>query len=288
MKLPIKLRRLQTPLIIVSAVVAGCLAVHGMREHIAEQLALETRKLNPKQEWMEVLVAKSDLLAGDSVHERTVALRRIPREYLPAQAIAADRFDSLAGRKLAIGLKAGDPLLESMVEQRESAIFSSQLRPGVRALSIAVDEINSFAGMLQPGDRIDLQLSVKPSLLGALNTAQEITTPLLDNILVLATGRQARMQGTEAGGRSFSSMTVEVSPEQAQRLIVAQRSGRITALLRPRDDQAPTESKSMDLARLLQWSTPVAASLPRAGPEIIVGGRGSLTLQTGGQHVLAK
>jgi pilus assembly protein CpaB len=284
LKLPFKLARLQTPMIIVSALAAGCLAVFGMREHIAEQLALESRKQNPKQDFVEALVAKNDLHIGDSVHERTIAVRRIPREYLPAQAIAVTRFETLSGRKLAIGLRAGDPLFESMLEQREAATFSSQLRAGVRALSVAVDEINSIAGMLQPGDRIDLHLSVKPNLATPTALSQEITTPLMADVRVLATGKQHRMQGHDNSLRNFSTITVEVSPEQAQRLIVAQRNGRITALLRPRDDTTQIETKAMDLAQVLQWPSPTVLAIPRPGPEIIVGGRGTLINQTGGQH----
>ena len=285
MKIPAKYQRLQTPLIVAFALGAGCLAVIGMREYISEQLVLESRRLNPKQDWVEVLVAKNDLVVGDSIHEKTIAIRRVPKEFLPGQALPANRFESLAGRKLNTMLKSGDALQEAMLEQRESPVFSSQLRPGVRALSIAVDEINSIAGMLQPGDRIDLHWSVKPPPFAGVPQGHEVTTPLLDDVKVLATGKQVRMHSADINNRNFTTITVEVSPEQAQRLILAQRSGRVTALLRPRDDRGPVESAAMDLSRLLQLRTPAALPVAKTGPEIIVGGRGALTTQTGVQHV---
>lgn len=283
----IQWRNLQTPLFVLVALGAGALSVTGMRGYISAQLAREAAKSTPPA-MIELLVAKSDLPVGATLNQKSLALRLMPREFAPAQALSVSGFDGLVGRKLAMPVKAGDAVLEAMLEAHETPVFSSQLQTGARALSIVVDEVNSISGMLQPGDRIDLQLSVKPSWpqaagasgnyagnpAGAL--ASEITTGLMADVRVLATGRQVRLQGSEAAARSFSSITVEVSPEQAQRLIVAQRSGRITALLRPRDDRSQVETKSLDLAGLLQVRTPSAAPAPRPALEIIVGGKGAI------------
>ena len=161
-------------------------------------------------------------------------------------------------------------------------MFSSRVKPGIRALTISVDEINSISGMLQPGDRIDLLLTARPpSANGRGEAEHDATVPLLQNLLVMATGRQVRPGADENGdARSFSSVTVEVTPSQAQRLIVAQRAGRLTAVLRNPDDGMPMDAAAVDLRSLFpQPARPAVA--PRKvvarqdrRPQMIVGGMG--------------
>ena len=161
-------------------------------------------------------------------------------------------------------------------------MFSSRVKPGIRALTISVDEINSISGMLQPGDRIDLLLTARPpSASGHGEAEHDATVPLLQNLLVMATGRQVRPGANDNGDdRSFSSVTVEVTPSQAQRLIVAQRAGRLTAVLRNPDDGMPMDAAAVDLRSLFpQPARPAVA--PRKvvarqdrRPQMIVGGMG--------------
>jgi pilus assembly protein CpaB len=100
----------------------------------------------------------------------------------------------------------------------------------------------------------------------------------MQDVAVLATGRQVRAGGDDGSGtRHFTAITVEVSPEQAQRLIVAQRTGKLTAMLRHPDDRQPLGSRVLDLNALLGIVPPAATAASAApGPEIIVGGRGAL------------
>jgi hypothetical protein len=97
--------------------------------------------------------------------------------------------------------------------------------------------------------------------------------PLFQSLLVLATGRQVRAGVDERGStRSFSTVTVEVEPEHAQRLVVAQRAGKLTAVLRNPDDLQRMARKPMDVRQLLEL--PSAAAAPRTSPQLIVGGLG--------------
>ena len=258
------------------AAAMGTLAVVSTRSYIASQLALESQRLRPSVELVDVLVAKVELNAGQSVSERTVAIRKYPSEFVPARVLTPDRFASLNGRKIKESLNAGEPLTEASFDQVPTSAFSGQLRAGVRALTIAVDEINSLSGLLQPGDRIDLQLSVRPPVAQGQSPGAEITAPLMQDVVILATGRQSRASIEDAPTRGFSTITIEVTPEQAQRLIVAQRNGRITALLRSRDDHQQTTQAGLDLPALLGYTARPMARQTASGPEIIVGGKGPI------------
>lgn len=156
-------------------------------------------------------------------------------------------------------------------------------------MSIAVDEVNSVSGMLQPGDRIDLLFSVRPPGAAGLPVGGEITTTLMQDLSVLATGRQVRPGVDETNpGRYFTTITVEVTPEQAQRLIVAQRAGKLTAMLRHPDDRQPVGQRLHDVKSLLGLSTEAPLPAVRTGPEVIVGGRGTLTPPLAAAEALAR
>jgi pilus assembly protein CpaB len=145
--------------------------------------------------------------------------------------------------------------------------------------------------MLQPGDRVDLLLSVKPPTAPTLNSqgtavplpsmppTPEVTAPLMQDVQILATGKQVRPgQGEGSQARAFTTITIEVSPVAAQRLVVAQRSGKLTALLRNPGDRTPLAQQPLDIYGLLQISPHRAqsAQVSQTQPEVIVGGKGAL------------
>lgn len=264
-------------LLFAAALGLGGLAAFGARGYLSEQLAIERERLLPRQPMTQVVVAKRDLARGEAVSADTMAVREMPSDYLPSGAVPPDRFDTVAGATLVQPMRAGEPLQQSAVAAPDGGAFSARLRNGVRALTISVDEVNSLSGMLQPGDRIDLMLSVR--LPGGSGTPmpQEITRALLQDVRVLATGRQMRPGGDERQpGRSYTAITIEVTPEQAQRMVVAQRSGKITALLRSPGDREPVAQRPMDVYRLLDLKPAEAAPPAAQPPELIVGGQGAL------------
>src|SRR5690606_30674432 len=120
---------------------------------------------------------------------------------------------------------------------RADPSLSARLTEGRRAVTMPVDEINSLSGMLQPGDLIDLYVSFE-------HRRRRVTAPLLQGVLVLATGprtfadgeRSQQAPGAGAGG--YSAITLDTSPEDAVKLVAARQAGTITAMLRhPRDSR---------------------------------------------------
>jgi pilus assembly protein CpaB len=275
-------RARRTAWMALGALAFGAMAVLGARNYIGDRVALEKARLQPRHEMVELVVAKRDLRRGDVVGPESMAVRSVPREYAPGAAVVPGRFDALSGSKLLVPMKAGEPLLPNAVASVESAAISSRLRPGIRAMTIAVDEVNSLSGMLQPGDRIDLMLSVRPPAVAGI-AQPEVTRTVMQGVAVMATGRQARASlGDEpVTGRSYTSITVEVDPDQAQRLVVAQRSGKLTAVLRNPEDHRLVVEKRLDVNMLLGIPAPQAAAPSRSGPEVIVGGRGSVSPSPG-------
>jgi pilus assembly protein CpaB len=269
-------------LLLGGAISLGAIAAVGTRSWIGEQLAAERERLQPRQVMVPIVVARKDLPRGEVVDPAAFAVREVPRDYLAPGAIAPDRFESFAGAKLSVPLRAGEPLLQTLLEGADPGSFAARVSAGVRAFTVMVDEVNSLSGMLQPGDRIDLLLSARPPATASAPQPVEVTRTLLQGIRVLATGRQVRPGSDEPrAGRGYGAITVEVSPEQAQRLVVAQRIGRLTAMLRNPEDRAPVSAAPIDAWGLLGLAAPLAPPGPEArmaphATELIVGGQGSL------------
>jgi pilus assembly protein CpaB len=282
--------------LLVAACGFGVLAIFAAKNYLNQQLAIEKARLQPKQAMVEVVVSKGELAKGSYIDQSNMAVRSIPKEYLVSGSISPERFESYLGSKISVAMRTGEPLIHQAIEGADVTTFSSKVKAGIRAMTIMVDEVNSVSGMLQPGDRIDLLLSVKPPVNTNLSNpslpslqAPEMTATLMQDVPVLATGKQVRPgQGDSPQARTFTTVTIEASPEAAQRLVVAQRSGKLTALLRNPGDHSPLTQGPLDIYGLLQIPisrTPIQQVL--AAPEIIVGGKGVLpqALTTGQKDV---
>lgn len=253
-------------LMLAVAMLAGGLAAWAAQHHI-RTLAAQI-EAGARQPTRQVVVAASDLPAGSRLVFEAVAVRDIPLEWLPAEALLPEAFEAVQGALLEKALRRGEPVLLTYLEQSRPLPFSAQLAAGRRAVTIPVDDINSLSGMLAPGDIIDLYVSFE-------HQRRRVTAPLLQGVRVLATGRQygstEAMDGYTAG---FATLTLDASPQEAVKLVAARQQGTISAMLRHAgDDPGPALGASGDLATLLGMADEPAAP-PREVP-VIFGDRGT-------------
>ncbi|WP_427185078.1 Flp pilus assembly protein CpaB [Bordetella bronchialis] len=250
-------------------VVAGLLAAWAARQHIQgriEQIEAQARVATVSR-----LVAAYDLEAGTRLDEAYVAVRDIPREWAPSDALAPEDFAAYTHSVLAHPLRRGDPIQRAHVAPEKAAPLSSRVPAGRRAITIPVDDINSLSGMLQAGDLLDLYVSFE-------HGRRQITAPLLQGVLVLATGREG--EGDEAAAGAFSTITLDAGPEDAVKLVAARQAGRITAILRHHQDAATHAVAAQgDLAALLGIDAPGDAP-PRSVP-VLYGDRLHLDANAG-------
>jgi pilus assembly protein CpaB len=252
----------KTWIILGVALAIGGLAAFAASRFLNTQVAaIEARA---KGKTTMVVVAKVDIARGVKLDNRNVAVRSIPTEYAHSVAITPDDFPRIDGQALAYPVKAGEMILWGLMETQKAPSFSARVEAGHRAMTVPVDEINSISGMLEPGDMIDLIATVDQN-------GKKLTFPLLQRVHVLATGQRA---GDDVVGdrRTFSTVTIDTTPAQAQNLIVARDIGKLTALLRnPQDDQ-PIGADVNDLASLLgMQKKPGGGGQARRGVPVIYG-----------------
>lgn len=230
-----------------AALLLGGCGVYLANNYIQDEIATQKAALKGTQKTVQVVVPKRDLPRGVRVLAEDLAIRDVPAEYVHANAVTNASYQVAEGQRLSFDAEQGKPLLWAHLESGKVPTFSGRVPDGMRALTFPVDQINSISGFLQPGDKIDLLLTYKPN-------RDETTAPLLEHVLVLATGTRTvvdkGLDGSEVH-RNYNTVTVQVSPDDAQRIVLAQETGKLTAVLRHPDDLNQLSKRPMTVARLL-------------------------------------
>jgi pilus assembly protein CpaB len=194
-----------------------------------------------------VLVAASDIPVATTLTEGLLAVRDLPTAYVESRHIRASDLKKVIGQRITDGLKANEALLSTDVAKfSERKQLSGLIANGMRALSID-GRAADFDGLLRPGDRVDILLSIGSNDLGGS------TLTLLQNILVLSVG--GTTERNDPNARTYSrgaTVTVSSTLEQAQILTEALRRGKLTLTLRNTDDitlvEGITETSGKDLS----------------------------------------
>jgi len=248
MKLALKLPQLNRNfLLVVGGLALVGVAWAGFQNLLHAQMAKIDAEARGAHQMVKVVVAGRDLARGEPIGTERFQIREIPAEYLHAAAIRPERFNEFVGQRLGAPLKAGEPLLDLHLES-SVAVFSATLPKGNRALTTEVDEVNSISGMLRPSDHIDLIVTARPS---NGNGGPEVTFPLMSNVEVLATGQVTRKRDASSQARTYTTITLSVSPQDADRIVVAKNSGKLTAVLRHPDDNRPNSTAALSIDDML-------------------------------------
>jgi len=198
---------------------------------------------------VDVLVAAQDLPAGRRIERHDLAVRSIPQAYVHGSALRRGEEEQIIGRLTAEKVGQGQPVLWSDLELTRAASkrISTALQKGQRAITISATMESSHAGMLRPGDHIDIIANIrKPSADGKGGQGEQVTATLMQNIPVLALGtmQSAReaASAAEHGGLKVATLTLSVDPEEAELLVFAMAHASLTFALRPIDDLDPIDS----------------------------------------------
>ncbi|MDE2442291.1 MAG: Flp pilus assembly protein CpaB [Betaproteobacteria bacterium] len=248
----------KTWIVMGTALGIGLVAALLARSYLSSRLAeIEARARGAT---VNLIVAKRELRKGELITEETVAIRPVPQDYAHSQALSPEQFDRVAGQAVAYPMKSGEMLLWSMVEGKRVPTFSTRVGAGRRALTVPVDEINSISGLLEPGDTIDLIASIEQK-------GRKQSFLLQQGIQVLATGQRSVDDPKSGERRTYSTVTLDTTPAQAQTIISARDAGKLTAMLRnPEDKQALITGEAA--ANFMRLAIGQSAEIP-----VLYGGR---------------
>lgn len=194
-----------------------------------------------------VVVAARDISAGEKLGADNLKLVDWPRS--SSIRGAASSVALLDGRVTSQTLTAGEPILDQRLSPQGSrAGLNAIITPGRRAMTVKVNEVVGVAGFALPGNFVDILVTVNH------NNSPPISRIVLERIPVLAVAQDHSIKD-ETKPKVVSAVTLEVTPDQAERLDLARSVGSLSMVLRNQTDSAPTSSKGAVIADILNGSS---------------------------------
>jgi pilus assembly protein CpaB len=193
-----------------------------------------------------VAVAAHNLPTGSRITESDVKLVAWPaRNPLPG---AFSEVKPILDRGLVAAVGENEPITETKLAPIGSgAGLPPSIPPGMRAMSVKVDEVIGVAGFVVPGTRVDLVVTLR----GSGQAQESMSRTVASNVLVLTAGTKFDQEQAKDGKAQPSSVvTLAVSPSDAERIALASSEGKISLSLRNPLDVTPTETAGVHVAAL--------------------------------------
>ncbi|QDU54899.1 Flp pilus assembly protein CpaB [Aeoliella mucimassa] len=197
-----------------------------------------------------IYVATVNINLNDPIDESMVTLQEWPKDKVPQGAIRT--LEELENRRPKANIIQGEPILEAkLLAQGEVNDPISGIPPGMRLKTISVDAQKSAAGLLSPGDRVDIQLFINRNPGQGFATAR--TRIILQNIRIYAVDQTVvRASEDDGEGRNIAkTVSLLLTPSQANKVALAEQIGELNLIPRSPNDEAITEEIEQDVAELL-------------------------------------
>ena len=250
---------------LLAAITFGLIAAVSVKQYLLSAKTFENN-LN------DVVVAKVDIPVGSRLIAEQLTIAQFPANVTPEGAISTID-DKLVGRVVLTSLSPRDPVTESKLAQVGAAGgLSSMIPEGYRAMTVAVNEVVGVSGFIMPGTLVDIVVVITPPK-GA-NNGEMISKIVLQNIKVLASGQNIdKPKNDREVERSIRAVTLQVTPEQAEKLALASSEGKLQLVMRNSVDQADEQTAGANKQSLLSGERamiapdPGANTAPKAAPQ---------------------
>ena len=240
---------------LIGAIVLGLLAVFVMRFYIGSGSTPSANAVAVAPRTTDVVVATEALTTGAKIDPAKFRVVAFPNEAVPP-----DSFRTIAAvgqaRVLAQPLDINEPLtLKKLSGPGGGAGISMKIAPNMRAATIRVSDVLGVGGFVFPGEHVDLVITFAPQ-----GQSLPTTSLLAQDIRVIAVNQDANLNKDKA--EVVQSVTIEVTPELAQKLALASQVGTVSLTLRNPDDQAATRVRTIAVSDLHDGHV----ATPTAGP----------------------
>lgn len=234
------------------AVVAAAIVFNVIKQ--SQQQIKEAQK--PK-DTVPVVVAVRDLYMGLPISPDDVVVRNVIPEMVPSEPTFGD-LEKVLGRTPRERILANEPIREERLASANAGVgLNAIVTPGKRAMTIATDTETAVAGLLNAGNFVDVIVTIKPEDPTAIG-AKFVAETILQEIKVLAVGsnlggnaakeaeaKDAKKKKSDTTKKMKPSITVEVTPEEAEKLALAQSRGDIHVVLRSDIDILQIDSQGL-------------------------------------------
>jgi pilus assembly protein CpaB len=242
---------------VIVAVFFGLLAAYGVYSFLRRQ-QVETEAL--KRATQEIVVAAKEIPPGAKITPDMVRLAPYPKGSVPSGSVSSP--EKVVGRVAKVNAVSGEPLLESKLTTEGTAL-TVLLTPGNRAIAVRVDEIVGVSGFIAPNDRVGVIATVTPPGNGGGDKVSKI---VLQNKRVLSVAQNVEQK--EGKPQVARSITMELTPEETEKLSVAALEGAIVLSLRAVGDDTTVQTRGSTKRDLLTLAAaPKANVKARPAPD---------------------
>ena len=229
-------------LALTGAVLCGLLAVMLVTRYLATVQ-------NYAKDLNNVVVAKTEIPIGAKITAEQLALLPIPNGSAPEGAFR--KMEDAVDRVAMIPIGVREPITNhKLAPAGTESGLSAVIPPGYRALTVKVDEIVGVSGFVMPGSYVDVVAVIVPV---AANAASQgpISKIVLQNIKVLASGAKLDSPSDQREPTQVNAVTLLVTPDQAEKLVLAANESKLQLVMRNFGDQEDTRTAGANKNSLL-------------------------------------
>ncbi|WP_413186519.1 Flp pilus assembly protein CpaB [Paraburkholderia sacchari] len=206
-----------------------------------------------------VAVASDDINLGQPINETMIRTVNWPKDSLPPGTFSAPK--DLDGRVVRASLTRGEPVLDSkLAPVGTKGGLSAVIGEGRRAITVRVNDVVGVAGFALPGNYVDVIVNTQQPQKKTDAQEQSISKIVLEKILVLAVAQQVNRDDTAP--KVVNAVTLEVTPEQAEKLDLARSVGTLSLVLRNQVDDKKLVTDGVTKQTLLGQAAPLPAPAP--------------------------
>ncbi|TFY96894.1 Flp pilus assembly protein CpaB [Ramlibacter rhizophilus] len=212
----------------------------------------------------QVAVAAVDIELGSRITPQMLTLVEWPAGSVPPGAFSD--VNKLQDRVVKVGIPRGDAVLERKLSPPGTkGGLSAVIAEGKRAMTVRVNDVVGVAGFALPGNYVDVMVNTRKGSGGGDET--QISLTVLEQVLVLAIAQEASRDDTKP--KVVSAVTLELSPEEAEKLDLARNVGTLSLVLRNQLDRESVATKGITRQQLLGLQQPAAKPVPAPAPRIV-------------------
>src|SRR6185295_16583077 len=238
---------------LLAAITFGLIAAVSVKQYL-----LSAQTFNRTND---VVVARVEIPVGSRIIREQLTIAQFPADVTPVGAIAKID-DNLIDRVAVTAISPKDPVTESKLAPLGSlGGLSSVIPEGYRAMTVKVDDVVGVSGFIMPGTLVDVVVVIQPPK-GSANE-EMISKIVLQNIKVLASGQNIdKPKNDREVERSVRAVTLQVTPEQAEKLALASSEGKLQIVMRNSVDQADEQTSGANKRTLLTGERAMIAPDP--------------------------
>jgi pilus assembly protein CpaB len=240
------------------AVLVAAAATYGVYR------ALQASKESARVVTAQVVVAAQDIPEGHAIDKIALTTGQWPVQTLPAGAFSS--VDSVVGRVTRVPVFQGEPIVPGrLAPVGTTGGLEIKIAPGKRAMSVKINDVAGISGLIQPNSRVDVLVNIKDE---RSEKEMQVAKLFMENMRVLSVGQQVT-RGDDGKPINATTATLEVTPDEAERLAIAMGQGSIALVLRGYGDPDSIKTKgatSNDVLAQLRDGKYVDLAAKRADP----------------------